>query len=159
MGTYEAYLAPSAAQPGDNRTMRPYRSTPILLATFVAVFLVACGEGATTSTPTATAPVQAPSNTITPDPAPTASADGAVKLNPAHGEPGHVCAIPVGAPLDGSAATSSTPETPTFVPPPAMLNPPADNAASGITLPSGTPNPAHGEPGHRCEVNVGDPLP
>jgi hypothetical protein len=32
-------------------------------------------------------------------------------------------------------------------------------ATLGIELPSGTPNPAHGEPGHKCELQVGDPLP
>src|SRR5690606_21418634 len=39
--------------------------------------------------------------TISPD---VQNASG-VKLNPPHGEPGHRCEIPVGAPLDGSAAT------------------------------------------------------
>jgi hypothetical protein len=83
-------------------------------------------------------------------------------LNPAHGEPGHVCELPVGAPLDGSAAEpASGPGTsqsitiggdgnvaqPTF-------SAPAPNANG-----SGKINPPHGQPGHVCEVPVGQPLP
>jgi hypothetical protein len=51
-------------------------------------------------------------------------------LNPAHGEPGHRCDIPVGSPLN----------IPTAAPAVARMNPP------------------HGEPGHRCDIPVGSPL-
>jgi hypothetical protein len=53
-----------------------------------------------------------------------------VMLNPAHGEPGHRCDIPVGSPLS----------VPTEAPAVARMNPP------------------HGEPGHRCDIPVGSPL-
>lgn len=76
-------------------------------------------------------------------------------INPPHGQPGHRCDIPVGAPLDGSGNGKSMTITPT----PAPTPPPAPQPVNTTTLASGTPNPAHGEPGHRCDVKVGDPLP
>ncbi len=66
-----------------------------------------------------------------------------LKYNPAHGEEGHRCELPVGAPLE-SAKTSSTPQ----------LN------TSPVRMQSATPriNPPHGEPGHDCSVAVGAEL-
>lgn len=63
-------------------------------------------------------------------------------LNPEHGQPGHRCEIPVGAPLNGNGGASG-------------INPIQANAApaGGNGL-----NPAHGQPGHRCDIKVGDPL-
>lgn len=125
------------------------------------------------------------------------SAEG-VKLNPAHGEPGHRCEIPVGAPLDGSAAPAAIPAPAPAQPSaqggnhflnnggqsvandnsnpyvvssnnkktelkdlpqgmqPAMPGQQAQTTAPGM---QGKPNPAHGQPGHRCDVQVGQPLP
>ncbi len=77
------------------------------------------------------------------------------KLNPAHGQPGHNCAIAVGAPLNGAPQTSSpvtaplqktAPVTQTTVAPAAAVK-----TAPGM-------NPAHGQPGHRCDISVGAPL-
>lgn len=73
-----------------------------------------------------------------------------VKLNPAHGQPGHDCAIPVGAPLNGTATNTQTPA-------------PTNNTQSTTVSPvrvDQTPsvNPPHGEPGHDCAVPVGAPL-
>jgi hypothetical protein len=48
--------------------------------------------------PKAVQTVSAPATTI---PAPSMPANPNAKLNPAHGQPGHDCAIPVGAPLKG----------------------------------------------------------
>ncbi|MDN3723220.1 hypothetical protein QRD02_02405 [Aequorivita sp. SDUM287046] len=66
-------------------------------------------------------------------------------VNPPHGQPGHDCAIPVGAPLNGAGGTNTAP----------VLNKtetvPAAVSGKGI-------NPPHGQPGHRCDLNVGDPL-
>ena len=82
-------------------------------------------------------------------------------LNPAHGQPGHRCDISVGAPLDSkpgtqpSTITSNTivPSTNTTTPPPINITPqtPAQAVAPGM-------NPAHGQPGHRCDIAVGAPL-
>lgn len=98
-----------------------------------------------------------------------------VKLNPPHGEPGHRCEIAVGAPLDGSGTPTQAPQVQPQAPanngqgflsggntqaPQAQATPqqaaPAQQTAPGM---QGKPNPAHGQPGHRCDVSVGQPLP
>lgn len=76
------------------------------------------------------------------------SASGA--LNPAHGQPGHRCDIPVGAPLDGSAASTKGQSTP--------INLNNTNTTPAATSGNVKINPPHGQPGHRCDVKVGDPL-
>jgi hypothetical protein len=104
----------------------------------------------------AVAPVPAgPSTpTITPAPANSTPANGTPALaaggkgkNPPHGQPGHRCDIPVGAPLDSkppapASITNTTTATTTSSPSPA------------ITVAKGK-NPPHGQPGHRCELPVG----
>lgn len=91
-------------------------------------------------------------------------------LNPAHGQPGHRCDIGVGQPLNGKPATQSstqinpltTPATkPTPVLPSPLVNPgvqPASNAAAGVLPTTPGLNPRHGQPGHRCDIQVGQPL-
>ncbi|ATA93416.1 hypothetical protein CGC54_03220 [Capnocytophaga canimorsus] len=92
------------------------------------------------------------------------SAVGA-KINPPHGEPGHRCEIPVGAPLDGSsqvqnqqpAVTVSQPVEQQINVTPQSTQPVApEQTQAGF---SGKPNPPHGEPGHRCDIAVGATLP
>lgn len=89
-------------------------------------------------------------------------------MNPAHGQPGHRCDIPVGSPLNSPVAktaaatpatSGSTSQTFTVTPPagtqnavPALLSTEAPKVAEGM-------NPAHGQPGHRCDIAVGQPLP
>jgi len=54
------------------------------------------------ATPSASTQVQAPQGSVSPAPAqvsPATPAGATGKLNPAHGQPGHDCAVPVGAPL------------------------------------------------------------
>lgn len=101
-------------------------------------------------------------------------------MNPPHGQPGHRCDIPVGAPLKGNApAAKQATITPnqtnkTFTVSPggnATVNkiessdiqttPPAPKPVAQTTLPGmeGKPNPAHGETGHRCDIPVGVNLP
>ena len=73
-------------------------------------------------------------------------ADGEVKLNPAHGQPGHSCNIPVGAPLTAAATTPAAA-------PQAVQMAPASPAAAPQgqqLLPDGKVNPPHGQPGHVC---------
>lgn len=88
----------------------------------------------------------------------TTNTSGNLTLNPAHGKPGHRCDLAVGAPLTGDAKTgipsagmpttaiSSTATT-------GQVNSTTQAAPAGVTL-----NPAHGQPGHRCELAVGAPL-
>lgn len=75
----------------------------------------------------------------------TTTTSGDLAMNPAHGQPGHDCAIPVGAPLNSKGSSNTTP----------VLNKtnsvPPTISGNGI-------NPAHGQPGHRCDIKVGDPL-
>lgn len=72
-----------------------------------------------------------------------AATDGG--LNPEHGQPGHRCDLPVGAPLNPAAATQNTPTQNTKSP-----------AINGPAAPK--TNPAHGMPGHRCDLPVGAAL-
>ena len=81
-------------------------------------------------------------------------------LNPAHGQPGHKCEIPVGAPLNSAPTTAATTAKP------AIQNQVITTSAPTVTTtPATTPvkvaagmNPAHGQPGHKCEIAVGAPL-
>lgn len=73
-----------------------------------------------------------------------------MKLNPAHGQPGHRCDIGVGDPLpenpiQTSALQASFPQ-----------NQPIQSTANSAS--SGGLNPQHGQPGHRCDIAVGAPL-
>lgn len=135
----------------------------------------ASGPG-TMATKPISLPALAPSTTPPTTPANTAPVPGGnliatsatPKLNPAHGKPGHRCDISVGAPLpDGDGPVQNVK---TATPNPALLNSPAQAAAPAIqttastpvaTVPALTPgiNPAHGQPGHRCDVAVGAAMP
>lgn len=77
----------------------------------------------------------------------------AAGLNPPHGQPGHDCAIAVGAPLNGSPAASSVPSAPVMNFPTATPSPSPIPVSGGQRL-----NPPHGQPGHDCAVQVGAPL-
>ncbi|MCY7423083.1 MAG: hypothetical protein LH478_15230 [Chitinophagaceae bacterium] len=55
--------------------------------------------GAPLSTPVQSAPVQTPTQTLPAIPPLTNNIIGKGRLNPAHGQPGHDCAVPVGQPL------------------------------------------------------------
>jgi hypothetical protein len=88
---------------------------------------------------------------------------GQLTVNPPHGEPGHRCDIDVGAPLN-SASTKPAPDAVKSSPAVSPTSSPSISAPK-VTAPaptggatSGKLNPAHGEPGHRCEIAVGAPL-
>ncbi|MGO4708750.1 hypothetical protein AB4Y90_06445 [Chryseobacterium sp. 2TAF14] len=88
-------------------------------------------------------------------------------MNPPHGQPGHRCEIPVGQPLN-SAPTAQNPTTQnvqvngnnTIQIDPNSVNPtkitPNQNSTPVKTAPG--MNPPHGQPGHRCDIAVGQPL-
>lgn len=85
------------------------------------------------------------------------STNGDVALNPAHGQPGHRCDIPVGEPLpDGSASSPviKTQQSPVIK---NTGNIPVNGSNTNTTT-SGNVNPAHGQPGHRCDIPVGASL-
>lgn len=93
----------------------------------------------------------------------TISADQAAKampdagLNPAHGQPGHRCEIPVGAPLN-SAPAAAQPQVQTVASSPQAITVPASAPTTAPTDPNAKLNPAHGQPGHDCAIPVGAPL-
>lgn len=110
--------------------------------------------------------------TVTPTAA-TTPVKVAAGMNPAHGQPGHKCEIAVGAPLNSAPATTTT--TTSSVTPtvnsnvtPGSISPSIINTTPTITTPTTTAstpakvapgmNPAHGQPGHKCEIAVGAPL-
>lgn len=91
----------------------------------------------------------------------SAKTDANVKLNPAHGQPGHRCDISVGAPLNSAPATVSTTPQPVVTPATTPVITPSQPAAlpGSTTQPSNVKlNPAHGQPGHDCSIAVGQPL-
>jgi len=85
------------------------------------------------------------------------SEEAAPSLNPAHGLAGHRCDLPVGAPLTGGSGTTAPIQAPPNInmnqPPLQVPQQPASAAPSGLKV-----NPAHGQPGHRCDLEVGAPL-
>lgn len=144
-------LNPAHGQPGhrcDLAVGAPLNSAP--------------AQGQTTTTQTA--PVNAGQQQVVTVAAPAKVAKG---MNPPHGQPGHRCDIAVGAPLNSpvaktTAATSTTTGTSTqsftVSPPPANNAVPALLSTEEATVADGM-NPAHGKPGHRCDIAVGAPLP
>lgn len=101
-----------------------------------------------------------PSNTTATNAPIVATAKG---MNPPHGQAGHRCDIPVGAPLNSTAAptqpnskVTTTPQmtvTPTTTPTTSTATPnPATPTPEGM-------NPPHGQEGHRCDIAVGAALP
>lgn len=100
----------------------------------------------------------------TPSPAPMATAPG---MNPAHGQPGHRCDIPVGQPLNSqpAAATPATQTISTGTNNTIQIDPNSvspgkiaiDNSGKQVKTAPGM-NPPHGQPGHRCDIPVGQPL-
>jgi hypothetical protein len=116
--------------------------------------------GAPLSTAPAAKPAAQPTaqpiavNQITPTmvPTPAPAAPTAKGMNPPHGQPGHRCEIAVGAPLNSKPVTAKpAAATQTIQPAIAQQPAPVTPAAPGM-------NPAHGQPGHRCDIGVGAPL-
>ena len=80
-----------------------------------------------------------------------------VQLNPAHGQPGHRCDIYVGQPIDAKPVPALTKgAATTTAPTPAPQTVSVGTPQPVKTLPG--MNPPHGEPGHRCDITVGQPL-
>ncbi len=141
-----------------------------LASLFFVPFLFSCeeneasgpGANAARSSSASPAPVTIPtSNTILPVNEKLINTSTPAKLNPAHGQPGHNCDIAVGAPLSQAPSTplnNSQPASP-------ILNTSVQTSPNTQANPVAAPsvntglNPAHGQPGHRCDVGVGDPLP
>ncbi len=107
------------------------------------ILMVSCKDEEKTAEATTTP--QPTSETTT-----QATGNEEVKMNPAHGLPGHRCDLPVGAPLTASAGSTPNP-TPTSQLPSTSVSPIRVDQTPKV-------NPPHGEPGHDCAVPVGSPL-
>lgn len=82
---------------------------------------------------------------------------GTPKINPPHGQPGHRCDIPDGAPLPNTTAPATAMSTSA----PTQMTPQMVTSAPAVQAPVKTAkgmNPPHGQPGHRCDISVGAPL-
>ena len=106
-------------------------------------------------------PNQTPQAVSTPNPVQTQVAKTAPGMNPPHGQPNHRCDIAVGAPLNSPKAATPTPAAPTMQPvaPQGQATVMPVDMKSGTTATAPGMNPPHGQPGHRCEIAVGAPLP
>jgi hypothetical protein len=83
--------------------------------------------------------------------APASTAKG---MNPQHGQPGHRCDIPVGAPLNSASTNAKTTTAAVTSKPTVTMTP---TTTTTVTTPKGM-NPPHGQAGHRCDIPVGSPL-
>ncbi|MDQ1098446.1 MULTISPECIES: hypothetical protein [Chryseobacterium] len=101
---------------------------------------------------------------------PQSTAVTAPGMNPPHGQPGHRCDIPVGQPLNSKPAQDATQKVTvnpnqgqqTIQIDPNALQPgkftvDANGKPKAVKTAKGM-NPPHGEPGHRCDIPVGQPL-
>lgn len=100
----------------------------------------------------AAAKVATPTNTTATNTPIVATAKG---MNPPHGQAGHRCDIPVGAPLNSPAA-SAQPNSKVTTTPQMTVTP--TTPATTTPTPEGM-NPPHGQEGHRCDIAVGAALP
>lgn len=145
-------------------TILGYTPKSLILSFAIMVpLLFSCKEEKeTAATETNTAPTelsveqkQQMLNQVAPASSTSSSAQG-VTLNPPHGQPGHRCDVEVGAPLNAAAGNSN----PILQSPiqmenasPVKSNPIPTSNSGAVKI-----NPPHGQPGHRCDVKVGDPL-
>ena len=98
--------------------------------------------------------VSIPTSTVTKTPNPGQATPTAKGMNPAHGQPGHQCGIAVGAPLNGSSVANKQQSTVTPATTVTSTSTPVNVAPTAEGM-----NPAHGQPGHKCDIAVGEPLP
>ncbi|MFW6310247.1 MAG: hypothetical protein ACOC1D_04020 [Prolixibacteraceae bacterium] len=158
------------------------------ISLFILALIVSCGPAKNDSRQESQTPVIPPNQAETSSAEPEAPVlenpettsqvspeenNSQVKINPPHGEPGHRCDIPVGEPLNAQPAgtTRQTPVNPPANAPAAGNNPTAPTIENAQKLNSSQPsntssaqnsgriNPPHGQPGHRCDIPVGSPLP
>ncbi|POY39009.1 hypothetical protein C3K47_00470 [Solitalea longa] len=79
-------------------------------------------------------------------------------MNPPHGQRGHRCDIAVGAPLNSKPKTAAVNQSNSAAPVSVSSQPQTVPAPVSAITPEGM-NPPHGQPGHRCDIAVGAPLP
>lgn len=108
----------------------------------------------TSANPEAAVPVGAQPQATATIPA-NATAAG---LNPPHGQPGHRCDIPDGAPLNSAPATAAAQPVAQATAQPLTVQKMAPTVVPATAPTAKGMNPPHGQPGHRCDIAVGAPL-
>lgn len=120
-------------------------------------------NSSTTQSTTSTTQLSQSTNSPTTNPSTATSLKGAeptmlAGTNPPHGQPNHRCDIAVGAPLNSPAGTglqqSNSMQPTTQQPNVTVLPSPTLTTTTAPGM-----NPPHGQPGHRCDIKVGAPLP
>lgn len=119
-------------------------------------------EAANTQQNQTVMPTQTPQtqNTVNQNTAVSTPAAVAKGMNPAHGQPGHRCDIPVGAPLNSPVVPAKSNPVTTQTVSQQNSTPSTTTTTPAVTTP--TPegmNPPHGQEKHRCDIAVGAPLP
>ena len=151
----------------------------VLLGLLVVTSLAACNKNeekeATIDVPqlnTSPSPIEAasassmqPSTYTTPETQQPVAASAGGRINPPHGEPGHLCEYEVGAMIPANVAAPAAQPVVTSAPQrPTPINPGIGSALStplNTVVPTGPKpklNPAHGMPWHDCAIEVGAPL-
>lgn len=123
------------------KTLQMRRIYYLLLAGTFLFGMASCNENKEKETEATTENI---TTTEEATPATTSNTETEVALNPPHGQPGHICEIPVGQPLPSGSGAA----TPSNV----QLKTPLMKENQKL-------NPPHGQPGHVCEIPVGQPLP
>lgn len=117
------------------------KSLSIVLIALSMGFLVSCKDENKEATPTQS------------DVETTENPKTTAELNPEHGQPGHRCDIPVGAPLNSESSQQQQESEATET-----GNPASNSSPVRVKKDQPDVNPPHGEPGHDCTVPVGAPL-
>ncbi|MUP44976.1 hypothetical protein E0K83_04365 [Gramella sp. BOM4] len=119
--------------------MKKLNILPAILLLFISILVFSCKDESKSETQEETAAQTSSSEEMKQNMAKSSD----LKYNPAHGEEGHRCDLPVGAPLDQPKAAQQQEMT-----------------TSPVRLKSAMPkiNPPHGQPGHDCSVPVGAEL-
>ena len=129
------------------------KKVSLLLTVFALVLLVSCKDEESKNTSESdSTPTEAVQNNME-----QSGTGEEIALNPPHGEPGHRCEIPVGAPLNGSAGGNTVQQSSQSPVIKSTGSVPVDGSSTNAA-PTGNVNPPHGQPGHRCEIPVGAPL-
>ncbi|TFH65374.1 MAG: hypothetical protein E4G91_02715 [Candidatus Zixiibacteriota bacterium] len=140
----------------------------ITIVILLMVFAMACNksskEGSASNSGTTQSATASPqSSKVSPVPlanpttaAPLKATESATTagMNPPHGQPNHRCDIAVGAPLNSPPAKGPTQ--------PITVQPNVTTQTTAIptttTSTAAGMNPPHGQPNHRCDIKVGEPL-
>lgn len=131
-----------------------FNRLPLFVSALALVVFISCKDEKSDRSATETS--ETPAHTINNAQNNSSNNSGDVALNPAHGQPGHRCDIPVGQPLDSGSSSADSPVINATPKSPVINN--TGNVPVNNNTATGDVNPPHGQPGHKCEIPVGAPL-